>query len=175
MFGAKSGGLNEKGARRPLNVNAPVTLAGASRAGETPWALGQDEYYIFFADAVQGNFNSDLGTWTEVAAAPVPGAGLLSYIAVGILGLGSICWKRRLRTRITLRKTSPGTPNIFWVNFEVAASLPRTRRTLIGTSHNSQSIEGIDLFAEPLAEVRANDNSVECDGSASPDCGRLPT
>ena len=40
----------------------------------------------------------DMGTSVSPAPGPIPGAGLLSYIALGILGLGSMGWKR-LRMR----------------------------------------------------------------------------
>jgi hypothetical protein len=44
-----------------------------------------------------GGFNSDSqGNWVEVSATPgpIPGSGFLSYIALGLLGLGSLGWKR---------------------------------------------------------------------------------
>jgi hypothetical protein len=44
---------------------------------------------------VGGSDSGDPGTWTLAAApGPIPGAGLLSCLALGLFGLGSTGWKR---------------------------------------------------------------------------------
>jgi hypothetical protein len=44
---------------------------------------------------VDGSNLGDPGTWTlQAAPGPIPGAGLLSYLALGLLSLGSVEWKR---------------------------------------------------------------------------------
>jgi hypothetical protein len=42
--------------------------------------------------------NGEVVIALQAAPGPIPGAGLLSYIALGLLGVGSIGWKR-LRMR----------------------------------------------------------------------------
>jgi hypothetical protein len=64
---------------------------------------GGAHYDLYFGSDVRGcgpTVTSDTcrtgpyGATVDPVPGPIPGAGLLSYIALGLLGLGSIGWKR---------------------------------------------------------------------------------
>jgi hypothetical protein len=68
---------------------------------DAPGNAGSNSIEVFYADRHQvGAFlslsldSSGIVITTDPAPGPIPGAGLLSYLALGLMGLGSLGWKR---------------------------------------------------------------------------------
>jgi hypothetical protein len=77
----------------PTQLSTDNLPNGSSQSGAFTFNLAAGDIYSFFAastDSILGR--GDISV--SAAPGPIPGAGLLSYVAIGLLGLGSIGWKR---------------------------------------------------------------------------------